>query len=484
MSLPENSRPKLDGKAGSLEVADGGCITSYGSAIFTLCVGGLQIQQRFIVADIASPAILGFDFFKINKCFLDASKACIWLNGQLVGCQARRDATSAFKVKLRETVTIPPLSEMIVSARVDGHPSYTCAVIEPSEKLLQKKPVLIAKAVVDPSGRNVHLRVMNLQDDPVKLYRNTIAGTCEPVEEVEDPLSERVCSVSQNTSGPEYLQDLWDKLEHDLPEGQLEKIRALLLTHRGVFSRDKGDIGRTKLVQHKIPTSEAAPVRQHLRRLPWAKRDDCNKEVQRLLDMGLISPSVSPWASPVVMVRKRDNSWRFCIDYRRLNSVTKKDSYPLPGIDDTLDALGGSRWFSTLDLASGYWQVEMDQSDAEKTAFCTSGGGLYQWNVLPFGLTSAGATFERLMDRILAGLHWETCLIYLDDVIVFSHDFDSHVNRLSAVLARIAEAGLKVSPKKCQLFRGQVEFLGHIISEVGISTAPSKTDAVRRCLGV
>ena len=134
MALPENSRPKLEGKAGSLEVADGGCITSYGSAIFTLCVGGLQIQQRFIVADIASPAILGFDFFKINKCFLDASKACIWLNGQPVGCQARRDATSAFKVKLRETVTIPPLSEMIVSARVDGHPSYTCAVIETLEK--------------------------------------------------------------------------------------------------------------------------------------------------------------------------------------------------------------------------------------------------------------------------------------------------------------------------------------------------------------
>ena len=150
----------------------------------------------------------------------------------------------------------------------------------------------------------------------------------------------------------------------------------------------------------------------------------------------------------------------------------------MPRIDDTLDALGGSKWFSTVDLASGYWQVEMDPVDAEKPAFCTTGGGLYQWNVLPFGLTSAGATFERLMERVLSGLHWETCLVYLDDVIIFAPDFDTRVAQLEAVLTRISKAGLKISPNKCQLFRKQVEFLGHIVSEEGIATAPSKTEIV------
>ena len=479
LELPEDSRPQLEGKEGNLEVADGGRIASYGSAVFTLCVDGLEINQRFIVADIATPAILGFDFLKSNRCFLDASGACVWVNGKPVSCQARQDATSAFKVKLRETITIPPLSEMIVSAEIDGFASYTCAVVEPSDNLIKRKQVLIAKTVVDPSSQNIHLRVVNLQSQPVKLYKKTVAGICEPVEEVESAPSDKIFSISKSTEWPEHLTEVWDTVRESIPEEGQGDVHKLLLHHQHVFSRGKCDIGRTDLVQHKIPTGEAAPVRQHPRRLPWTKREDCTKEVERLLDMGLISPSVSPWASPVVMVKKKDNSWRFCIDYRRLNNVTKKDSYPLPRIDDTLDALGGSRWFSTLDLASGYWQVEMDPADSEKTAFCTSGGGLFQWNVLPFGLTSAGATFERLMERVLSGLHWETCLIYLDDVIIFAKDFATHMERLDAVLSRIAKAGLKVSPSKCQLFQRQVEFLGHIISETGIATSHSKTDAVQ-----
>jgi len=153
-----------------------------------------------------------------------------------------------------------------------------------------------------------------------------------------------------------------------------------------------------------------------------------------MLDMGVIIPSVSPWASPVVMVKKKDGSWRFCVNYRNVNSVTKRDCYPLPCIDDTLVALIGSKWFSTLDLANGYWQVEMDPVYAEKTAFCTSGGGLFRWNVLPFGLTSTGATFERLMERVLFGLLWEPCLVYLDDIIIFGPDFDTHLVRLHAIL--------------------------------------------------
>ena len=141
-----------------------------------------------------------------------------------------------------------------------------------------------------------------------------------------------------------------------------------------------------------------------------------------------------------------------CVDYRRLNSLTKKDAYPLPRIDDTLDALSGACWFSTLDLASGYWQVEMDHSDKEKTAFSTP-FGLFQFNVMPFGLCNTPSTFQRLMEMVLAGLHWSTCLVYIDDIIIFSCNFNQHLERLEEVLQRLQSAGLKLKPSKCHLLQ-------------------------------
>ena len=138
-----------------------------------------------------------------------------------------------------------------------------------------------------------------------------------------------------------------------------------------------------------------------------------------MLQNDIIHPTNSPWASPVVLVRKKDGSLRFCVDYRKVNSLTRKDAYPLPRIDDALDTLSGSKLFSTLDMLSGYWQVEMSPADREKTAFCTP-DGLFEFKVMPFGLCNAPATFQRLMDTVLAGLQWSSCLVYIDDVIVLS----------------------------------------------------------------
>ena len=168
---------------------------------------------------------------------------------------------------------------------------------------------------------------------------------------------------------------------------------------------------------------------------------------------------------------------RLCIDYRKLNQVTVKDSYPLPRIDDSLDALRGNSWFSTLDLVSGYYQCSIDPQDAPKTAFVTS-RGLFQFNRMPFGLSYAGATFERLMEYALACLQWETCIIYLDDIIVFSRTSEEHVTRLQSVFGRMREAGLKIAPKKCFLFQTKVTFLGHVVTTEGILPDPSKLDAI------
>ncbi|KRZ67383.1 Retrovirus-related Pol polyprotein from transposon 17.6 [Trichinella papuae] len=186
-----------------------------------------------------------------------------------------------------------------------------------------------------------------------------------------------------------------------------------------------------------------------------------------------------PWSSPVVLVRKKDGSPRFCVDYRRLNAVTRADAQPIPRIDDTLDALAGAKWFSTLDLVSGYWQVEVAEEDREKTAFSTL-LGLFQFRVMPFGLCNAPATFQRLMEKALRGLTWKTCFVYLDDIIVFGKTEEEHLERLEGVLSRLQSVGLKIKPEKCQLMRQSVHYLGHVVTQHGVGTDPEKTAAVQK----
>ena len=196
-----------------------------------------------------------------------------------------------------------------------------------------------------------------------------------------------------------------------------------------------------------------------------------------MLSKDIIRPSSSPWASPITLVPKKDGSVRFCIDYRKVNSATRRDAYPLPRIDDTLDTLSGARWFSTLDLVAGYWQVELAEEDKEKTAFCTS-DGLFEFNVLPFGLCNGPATFQRLMDLLLTGLQWSSCLVYLDDVIVVGRSFSEHLQNLDNVFRRLQNAGLKLKPQKCAFLKTEVLYLGHLVSRSGIATDPTKVEKV------
>lgn len=175
-------------------------------------------------------------------------------------------------------------------------------------------------------------------------------------------------------------------------------------------------------------------------------------------------------------MEKKDGSTRFYIDYRRLNEVTRKDAYPLPRVDMTLDTLSGSYWFSTLDLLSGYWQVEITEEDRCKTAFCTT-EGLYEFKVMPFVVCNAPATFQRLMDLVLAGLQWSQCLVYLDDIIIVGRTFEEHLQNLNAVFKHIQEAGLRLKPAKCTFFQEKVNYLGHIISQ-GVTPDAEKIEKV------
>ncbi|GFY32406.1 retrovirus-related Pol polyprotein from transposon 17.6 [Trichonephila clavipes] len=217
---------------------------------------------------------------------------------------------------------------------------------------------------------------------------------------------------------------------------------------------------------------------QRAYRVSPTERRIIHEEVQKMLDEGIVQPSESPWSSPIVLVRKKDGSWRFCVDYRKLNSVTKKDVYPLPRIDDTLDCLKGAMFFSSMDLRSGYWQIEIDEADREKTAFITP-EGLYEFKVMPFGLCNAPATFERMMDNLLRHFKLTMCLCYLDDIIVFSETFEDHLIRLRLVLKCLQEAGLKLNSKKCLFAAQEVKILGHLVSSNGVRSDPDKIKAVR-----
>ena len=261
-----------------------------------------------------------------------------------------------------------------------------------------------------------------------------------------------------------------------------DRLRQLLLNHHEVFAVEDGDRGETNLVQMTIDTGNALPRRQPVRRTPFAVRAEVARQLEEMQSKGVVEPSTSPWASPVVLVRKKDGSLRFCIDYRHLNLVTKPDVFPLPRMDDLLDQLGQSKFFSTLDLASGYWQVKVHPNSREKTAFITH-QGLYEFKVMPFGLRNAPAVFQRLMQRVLAGLNPlegpDFVSVYLDDVIIFSKTLDDHLRHLSLVIQRLSDAGLKLKPAKCHFISQEVQYLGHLLTPDGIRPNPDRVAAVK-----
>src|SRR5688572_17269997 len=194
---------------------------------------------------------------------------------------------------------------------------------------------------------------------------------------------------------------------------------------------------------------------------------------------GIVRKSYSPWASPVVIVGKKGGDKRFCVDYRKLNAVTKVDAYPLPRIDDLLDSLGGANWFSTLDLASGFWQISMQEEDIEKTAFITA-NGLYEFVVMPFGLNNAPGTFQRLMNWVLQDYLGKFVAVYIDDVIIFTKGtLEQHLDHLKQVFQTLRESILKIKLKKCQFCLPSLSFLGHVVGRGGIQPDPEKIRKIK-----
>jgi len=264
-----------------------------------------------------------------------------------------------------------------------------------------------------------------------------------------------------------------------LTKEQQKQFDELINKYKEIFAEETNQLGRTNIVKHEIEVEPGArPLKQRFYKTGWTEKKFIKEEVERLLEEGIIQPSKSAWASPVVLVKKSDGKMRFCVDYRKLNEVTKKDAYPIPRIDEMLEALGGAKYFTTLDLASGYWQVEMDPISRDKTAFTTE-HGIYEFNVMPFGLTNAPATFQRLMNQVLHSVLGNGVVVYLDDINIYTKTFEEHLKKLEEVLRLLKIAGLKIKPSKCKFIEKELTFLGHVVNQQGILPDPRKIDKVR-----
>ena len=257
---------------------------------------------------------------------------------------------------------------------------------------------------------------------------------------------------------------------------QKEIVNSLLNEYKSCFASNYNELGCCKLNKIKINTSSTIPIYQLPYRKSFAERQLIKEEVNRMLEANIIRPSKSPWASPVVMIPKKDGSKRFCVDYRKLNLITIQDCFPMPRMDDIFDRLSGAKWFSIIDLKNGYWQSMMDEESIEKTAFNTPDGH-FEFIRLPFGLKNAPAEFNRLMTQILGDLPYVQ--IYLDDITVFSTTFEEHTVHIRNVLERLKQADLKINSSKCVFLKQNIKLLGHVISDKGIEADPEKVEAIQ-----
>ena len=471
-----SSRQTADSRKILLKTANGDRIPVIGEEDLELRIGDFSKKHRVLIATVVDDCILGIEFLRSVGCIVDLSSNMLHIGDvEEVPLHCRNVQVEQLQVVAPRNITVPPFREFVtpIQVKVVEDSSY---MFEPDKSLSWNKTIVLARTLIQNS--TLPLRILNVSDHPVTIKKGTPLGVMEPVLAIRKLERDTVKQEEDRRQLSEAMQELFDRSCEHLTSVQKIEVAKLLKEFQTVFAKDSFDLGRTHLVRHKIDIGDARPIKQPPRRMPISQIDEVHELIEDMHKRGVIEPSTSPWASPIVLVKKKDGSTRFCVDYRKLNEITKKDSYPLPRIDDTLDAVGNSTWFSTLDLQSGYWQVELDEKDKEKTAF-TSCAGLWQFTVMPFGLCNAPGTFERLMERVLQGLSWKTALIYLDDVIVHGKDFQQELSRLRQVFYRLKEANLKLNPRKCHLFQRKVKYLGHVLSAEGIQTDPEKLDAVR-----
>ena len=468
-----------------LFAANGTAIPLLGQTVVKLRVGSQEMETTLLVTESMNELILGADWLVENNCCWNFGTAQLNVNGRILPLFSKPASHRCSRIYASETVTVHSQEQTNVPVKIVGatfRPSMGPLVTEPREI---QEGVLSARVVLPGGTDNSAACVLNLSERDYTLKVGDWIATAEEVDSWKSAVKADGAevraggiTVQPTAVNGAHIQQIIDQLPESLSEEQRRISSEFILRHSDMFSASEFDLGRVDLVKHEIDTGDNRPFKQQLRRHPMGHLEIIDDHVEKMLAHGIISPTSSQWASNIVLVRRTGSQQlRFCIDYRQLNTLTRKDSYPLPRIDSCMDALGGAKYFSTLDLKSGYWQVALDEESAQKAAFVTR-KGVWRFNVLPFGLSNAPAIFQRLMDLVLAGLTWQICLAFLDDVIVMSATFEQHLERLTQVFDRIKKANLKLHPGKCKLFQERVKFLGSIVSGDGIAPDPERVRAV------
>ena len=287
-----------------------------------------------------------------------------------------------------------------------------------------------------------------------------------------------LCNIEANFGNKITNEDRINKALKCLDVDKNTKLGRLVVKFPNIFMANKWDIGCTKLAKHQIKTV-GKPIALNPRRQPINLEEKINEAVRNLEENGIIRKCKSEWNTPLVCVWKKEKKdIRLCLDFRQLNQVTEKPVYPVPNINEMIDVLNGSVYFSSIDLGNAYYQVELDQESQEKTAFSTK-SEKYCFTRMPFGISAAPFTFQKIMNEVLGELNWKQAIVYLDDILIFSKNKEEHYARLEEVFKKINNSGLRINPEKCKILQREVKFLGHIVNEKGIKTDPSKIEAVQ-----
>ena len=341
----------------------------------------------------------------------------------------------------------------------------------------EKRPITFGSAVI--SGRIFYVNAMNNTSHNVYINRNSNIGVLHPVDGVQSnklnmTVDANEIVVSKHSAEVPMLN------RKDFP-GNSDEYAAMMdlfRKHSDVFAKSDMDLGCTNAIKHRIKTVDDVPVNLPYRRIPPSQLEEVKQHIEKLIQKGAVVESTSDYASPIVVVRKRSGDIRLCNDFRLLNAKTVKDAHALPRINESMDALHGSKWFSCLDLQSAYAQVPMHPDEQHKTAFSTP-FGLYEHTRMAYGLCNGPSTFQRLVQTMFRKELFNTILRYLDDVLVFSTTIQEHIERLDVVFTKLTEYGLKLEKLKCHFFQPEVKYLGHQVSASGIGTDPEKISAVR-----
>ena len=472
-------------------LADSTSVAIHAKAVIPIVIDDLAADVEFyVMSNLVFDCILGLKFCVKHHMLLDPVSHSAFL-----GRQTQKPVLQSI-----DTITVAPYTEQAVAVVSVGTKQGTC-VVDNNCSVLGTEGLVVARGLLDvkDDGSCHRIVVANMSEVPATIKAGDILCHVEMINmdnfeltEWKEPTYAHTCATvlagvkTKLKTKAEALQQLEKRVPGislnttTLTDIQVCQVVELVLKYEHIFSTkidaaDGGAVG----VQHEINTGDAQPFNLPPHRCSHSERQKIDNMTAEMCSTNIASPSSSPWGSPVVLTPKADGTTRFCVDYRKLNSLTVRDVYPLPRIEDCLSALGGNEYFSSLDLSSGYWQIPMAEKDKQKTAFITP-SGLYEFNVLPFGLTNAPATFQRYMDKILAGLKWQCLLVYLDDVCVYSKAFESHMIDLENTFKRIEQYRVKLKPGKCRLFQQEFLYLGHVVTRQGLRTNPLKISGVQQ----